>query len=1276
MSRLLAPPYILIHPADSMGCGHHRMMRPLEIMSKAGYCSGRADVNVWGDERLAALNPDVVVWQRQHDRAQVEAMRNSRKFVPKAFFVYEIDDIMSALPDWSPHRPYIPPDIDQEMAAAISVCDAVTTSTADLAQHIRSVCNFDIEVRVAPNMLAKEELDRVAEIRMLKPPPTEKLRIGWGGGHSHKGDLDIIIPAMRELQGKVEFVFVGQKPDCEVPCEFYPGVTPPEFLSFLAGLRLNLILAPLVDCKFNQCKSNLRLLEASAIGCPVIASPVTPYKTNSPPVVYAEDAADWTDKLVEYVRNPSCMGDRGDQMNAWLKRNYVMDDKLDQRLAYWTPRGTKAFVPKNKPPASSAVIYCPAGQPNQNTKYKVFNKFSEAVNAGGDIIYVRSGTTLTDDHVPRMLRHLNQSNTCSVSPMSNDGGCGGFPRVGQFTPIDVKKYAEIDELCRKLFPAVRVEVTNPAGPAMALSRRAMDAVGIPDLGEDEKIDPEEAFLEWGLLAAARGYMNIVVGNIFVTTTTQHNFAALDKLMFKCQMRYPIKQLQPDPLVEVRAELDLAYHAETYKAPLPSANVTYAEWAGLFNTLGPQDVSWMAENFPPLKIEQVAYPCERKNLLALKNKGVQWVMFHYHDVMVAEHALYTFAEAIYNDDSPNLVYYADHDFVANDGTCDRHDMKPARLDWHQLLQRDYITPICAIRVPDLLAVLHKDDEEIDDVILYGAVLDLVAEKGAHHVPRVLAHWPQSAVSVPAVLSTNLAKTMQADKRVKERGMRVTVNQRFPFLGYVSYAPLALEKNPLVSIIMPTGGKVEILTPGINSLLGMTTYKNFEVLVVVDPKADKISVEFLDDLAAKDPRVKLFKGKSKYNWSEINNIHVRKASGDLLLFLNDDTRIVEQCTGWLTEMVGAAMQDGVGAVGARLLYPYGTVQHVGVVCRAGMSGHLHKGISDSHPGYNGIAVLSHEATAVTGACMMVTRDVFNAVGGFDEKLVHNFNDVKFCLEANRLGYRNLVAAGADLHHLEGVTRMNVMSPEGTATLQSEAVYLNKHHPEKDPYWNDNLFFGHSQGGLMVTGLNCDLMSWPPEPWAHRETWQQETVLLVGDDGTGWTEESRKGSAPYFALMQGYSMQISRPVLANIQPFDIRESRVPFDVLAKLGITKIVVRSMLGGLVETLPFLLNLGIPVEYRPITPEAACPRTDFQTPGPDGQMTKCDGGWKRGKCQSCVLMSGSPFGAVSIVGWRDTWRRFFANANTTFTHVADIATRNAIEEIYPEAFAPQSEAAQ
>ena len=271
------------------------------------------------------------------------------------------------------------------------------------------------------------------------------------------------------------------------------------------------------------------------------------------------------------------------------------------------------------------------------------------------------------------------------------------------------------------------------------------------------------------------------------------------------------------------------------------------------------------------------------------------------------------------------------------------------------------------------------------------------------------------------------------------------------------PLALELPsgdlPLVSVIIPTRNRVDLLRTCLKGI-DATDYPQIEVIVVDNDSDDPETLGFLADL---DPtRHRILRHEGTFNYSAINNRAVMEARGKLLCLLNNDIEVVEQ--GWLKAMVSQALRDEVGAVGARLLYPDGRIQHAGVVIGMGnAAGHAHRFIRPNEEGYFYRHALPQFASAVTAACLVVRRDRFLAVGGLDERnFAVAFNDVDLCLRLNQQGWQTLYEPRATLTHHESVSRGLDRDPVGAARFAGELAALQRlwgthelvdpfHHPE---------------------------------------------------------------------------------------------------------------------------------------------------------------------------------------------------------------------------------------
>lgn len=1276
--RATRPPYVLAHPADNHGCGYHRLRRPLEIMSKTGMLAGRAEGQIWPDEYLTKLKPDVVIWQRQNETYQIEAMERYRRALPNAHFVYEIDDALSLVPEASHHRPYIPIDVDSRIALAAAICNTITVTTKPLADHMRRICGDKADIRLVPNMVGRDDVAAVAAI-MAGRRPHYKPRIGWGGGISHSGDLALITAAIEEIGQDVEWVFLGMKPDVKVPIEFHAGVPPHEYLKKLASLDLDLMLAPIEDNPFNRCKSNLRLIEGGMCGYPVIASPVAPYKDGAPPVfAYAQDAKDWAPAIRDFLTLE--IDDRiklGMSLKQWAERFYVMEDHLEDRLRAWMPANAKPFRPMMKAAGVPGItIFCPTPDEGWSAYGALATSFEAALQTHNNILVVRPGTSFSSTAVERMKRRLESSSAASVSAMSNDGGTCGFPRVAMFSPMDPSHGADIDKICASLLTDINADIMFPCGPIMLISRRALNICGHPELRAE--ISVESSLIEWGIMTIGRGFRNKAAADVYATTQSPPPPYAAEGILQTAQMRWPPVKMDADPLMEARARIEILFHREHYTIPLPFGEGGYKDWAALFDELGDRDLVAMRKNgerpaerllqLVPLgtnvTIEEQTYASRTLPAKEYQEKrtATDWFVYARDGSTVRAHALYLINAEIEAHPAAAIVY-CDHDVREPSGERRDHDFKPT-FDHDLLMARDYFMPLVAIRADLVEKATEGQDSDASETAIYrialGVIRDMTPEErraNIRHIPRILAHIKPIDVADEARIAA--LKMPIANEHMYALGWRAKAarHQRFGIWNAVSFMPP--EEQPLVSIIVPTKDKVAMLSPCISTLLSLTTYKNYEVLIIDNGSTNPAMEAYLSSI--KDPRVRIISWPEPYNWSTLNNWASEQALGEYLCFLNDDTRVI---TGrWLDEMIGAACREKVGAVGARLVYPHGLIQHVGVVARMGLCGHMFKGLPDNAPGYHGLAVLPHEATAVTGACMVIRKALFDEVGRLDEDLAHNFNDVALCLALYKRGYRNVVAMRADLQHIEGATRPATISEEGRATMRREGMILRDRYGIEEPYWNPNLIFTHQQGGVFVSGLGYDMLTWPANRWPWRgDDWPRERVLTIGDDNGVARAEVREGNITYAAAIAGYSLRIIHPPLENTPAWDMRQPETTLPFLTGLGIGRIVVRSISHGPSEILGYLAKLGIPLEYRPAIAEAACPRGDFLAGD-----APCGDGWKdpNGTCQGCIDKHGSTFGFVSIAGWRDSWSRFLNQATVKTTDTSSQG-RLAINGLYHE----------
>lgn len=413
--------------------------------------------------------------------------------------------------------------------------------------------------------------------------------------------------------------------------------------------------------------------------------------------------------------------------------------------------------------------------------------------------------------------------------------------------------------------------------------------------------------------------------------------------------------------------------------------------------------------------------------------------------LASAALLRMAEAGQSADLP-IVIYGDHDELAPDGRRVNPWFKP-RWNHEMFLALDYLSPAAAIHMnvagPLLAGATRRRPPDRDDILLAAA---RVAGDRVLHIPHILAHVPIGSVA-PTSESRRLAvhAQLQSDADV-EPGPFHTVKVNWPL-------PAAL---PLVSIIVPTRDKLELIKPCVETLLQRTSYRAFELLVVDNRSSEPDTLSYLARLNG-HPQVRVLDYDRDYNFSAINNFAAAQAEGSHICMLNNDTEVIDG--NWLTELMRYAVRPDIGAVGAKLLYPDRKIQHAGVVVGlGGAAGHAHRFDAADEPGYFRQAHVAQFVTAVTAACLVVEKDKFFAVEGLDEEgFAVAFNDVDFCLKVQGKGWRNVYTPHAVLMHHESKSRGKDYAPANIGRFSQELALLQRRwgtETYEDPAHNPNL------------------------------------------------------------------------------------------------------------------------------------------------------------------------------------------------------------------------------
>lgn len=453
------------------------------------------------------------------------------------------------------------------------------------------------------------------------------------------------------------------------------------------------------------------------------------------------------------------------------------------------------------------------------------------------------------------------------------------------------------------------------------------------------------------------------------------------------------------------------------------------------------ISELAEREPRLRVQRLVVNggIAHASAAALAQATSDYVAFLDQDDTLARWALDRIARALRQYPGAALLY-SDEDKIDELGQrCEPH-FKPA---WNPDLLHsiNYFGHLLVIRrdVIEAAGGFRAGYDGSQDYDLALRCVSLVSPEHIIHVPGVLYHWRKSHGSTSQVLGAKVSAHPSGIAALTEHMESVGAHVSdgpFPTSYRVRY-PMP-SPAPHVSIMIPTRDGGDALERCLDSILRRTLYSSYEVLIIDNQCADPQTLSLLARYQL-DRRVRVIRYDAPFNFSAVNNFGAREASGDVLLMLNDD---VEVLTGdWLNEMVPRLYQPGVGAVGAKLMYPDGRIQHAGVILGiGGVAGHSHKYYPRHHLGYFGRLVLPQTVSAVTGACLLVKKADYLAVGGLDEvNLAVAFNDVDFCLRLAERKLRTVWTPYAELLHFESLSRGQDDTPEKRARFIGEVQYM---------------------------------------------------------------------------------------------------------------------------------------------------------------------------------------------------------------------------------------------
>jgi GT2 family glycosyltransferase len=441
----------------------------------------------------------------------------------------------------------------------------------------------------------------------------------------------------------------------------------------------------------------------------------------------------------------------------------------------------------------------------------------------------------------------------------------------------------------------------------------------------------------------------------------------------------------------------------------------------------------------------------------------------HADELAPNSLFEVAKLLQEHPSADLIY-SDEDSIDGEGNRFGPRFKP---DWSPdlLLSADYVSRLSVYR-RGLLEELGGFGEGFGGAEDYDLVLRATERtEKIHHIPKVLYHRRTAADSlVPSGGSegrTRAASRRALSEALGRRGIEGSVEGgNLPGTFRVRRKIVG---EPKVSIIVATRDNVSLLKSCIESIERLTTYRNYEILIIDNDSTEPATLEYL----AKTPH-RVIPFREEYNYSRINNLGVSQSKGEYVLLLNDDTEVISG--EWLEAMLEHAQRPEVGAVGAKLIYPDGRVQHAGVVTGVGHSWmrgvatHAYQFYPSDASGHMGTLATTTNYNAVTAACMMVRKGVYEEVGGFNEEnLPLSFDDVDLCLRIRERGYLVVYTPHAELYHHETMTRKKVDTP-------AEVLYMRERWEGKldaDPYYNPHFSRGFGDFNLRADLLRPEIL-----------------------------------------------------------------------------------------------------------------------------------------------------------------------------------------------------------
>ena len=448
-----------------------------------------------------------------------------------------------------------------------------------------------------------------------------------------------------------------------------------------------------------------------------------------------------------------------------------------------------------------------------------------------------------------------------------------------------------------------------------------------------------------------------------------------------------------------------------------------------------------------------------------NKAIEmatgdFIGFLDHDDLLSQDALYEVVKAINEEKNVDFIYTDEDKIDENKERFEPYfkpDFSPETLECNNYITHFVVVKKALLKEVGMLNSKFNGAQDFDFVLR-------ATEKAENivHIPKVLYHWrvhrgstANVADAKPYAFEAGIKVVEEHLKRMNKAG-DVQNGQDIPGIYRINYKVIG---NPKVSILIPNRDNVKLLKEAVSSILELTSYSNYEIVIIENGSTDKETFKYYDLIKDKT-NVKILKfdeDTDEFNYSKLINLGVKNVDGEFVLQLNNDIKIISK--DWLDIMVGYSQQKEIGAVGGRLYYEDKTIQHAGIIVGlSGIAGNMLVNLPYGERAYFGRESATRNVAAVTGACLLCRRELYEEVGYMDEEMFKvAFNDVDFCLKLMEKGYRNVYVPYVELYHYESKTRGYEYSKEKEERFNRESDNFKSKWKEilekGDPYYNIN-------------------------------------------------------------------------------------------------------------------------------------------------------------------------------------------------------------------------------